>query len=83
MKGITTDMPPDAVLIRADLIKVGDRVRFRMSSADYTVEEVETDSIGHVRHHIGNNTSSCSYHPGELLWITRRTTATEDKEVQP
>ena len=72
MKGITTDMPPDVVLIRADLIRVGDRVRFRMSSADYTVEEVETDGIGHVRHRTGNGTRTCGYHPGELLWITRR-----------
>ena len=72
MKGITTDMPPDVVLIRADLIRVGDRVRFRMSSADYTVEEVETDGIGHVRHRTDNGTRTCGYHPGEVLWITRR-----------
>ena len=73
MKGITTDMPPDAVLIRADLIKVGDRVRFRMPSVDYTVEAVDIDSIGNVRHRADKPaTMTCSYRPGELLWITRR-----------
>ena len=66
------DMPPDCCLIQARLIRPGDRVRFRMASADYTVEEVDTDSIGHIRHRTDNDTKSCAYHPGELLWITRR-----------
>lgn len=67
-----SDMPADCCLIQAALIRVGDRVRFRMESASYTVEEVETDSIGHIRHRTDNDTRTCSYHPGELLWITRR-----------
>lgn len=71
-KGITQDMPADCVLIQAKLVKEGDRVRFRMPSADYTVEEVDTDSIGHVRHTADDGARTCSYHPGELLWITRR-----------
>lgn len=74
MKSIIADMPLpfDVTLIRAELIRVGDRVRFRMSSADYTVEEVEADSIGNVRHRTDNGTRTCGYRPGELLWITRR-----------
>jgi hypothetical protein len=69
---LSPDMPADACLIGANLIRVGDRVRFRMPSADYTVEDVDRDSIGNVRHRFKNGTGTASYHPGELLWITRR-----------
>jgi hypothetical protein len=65
-------MPTDCALIQARLIQPGDRVRFRMSSADYTVQDVDTDCIGNVRHRFGDGTASASYCPGELLWITRR-----------
>lgn len=83
MKDIDDDMPSDAVLIRADLIKVGDRVRFRMPSVDYTVEAVEIDGIGNVRHRAGKPaTMTCSYRPGELLWITRRPVTPKTFEVR-
>jgi hypothetical protein len=72
MKNLTQDMPPDTVLISAHLVRVGDRVRFRMPSADYTVEETEVDNIGHIRHTANDGTLTAGYHPGELLWITRR-----------
>ena len=65
-------MPDDCALIQARLIRPGDRVRFRMQSADYTVEEVETDSVGHIRHHFNDGTGSASYYGGEILYITRR-----------
>lgn len=71
-KPLTSGMPPDACLIQARLVRVGDEVRFRMPSANYTVEDVETDSIGHIRHRTDNGARTCGYHPGELLWITRR-----------
>ena len=72
MKSLTDGMPADCVLISAHLVKPGDTVRFRMPGADYTVEEVETDSIGHIRHRFNDGTGTAGYHPGELLWITRR-----------
>ena len=65
-------MPDDCALIQARLIRPGDRVRFRVSSADYTVQEVETDRIGHIRHRFNDGTGSASYHPGEFLYITRQ-----------
>lgn len=65
-------MPNDCCLIQAKLIKPGDRVRFYMTSTDYTVSEVEIDDIGHIKHRTERGVSTCSYHPGELLWITRR-----------
>ena len=74
MKSLTKDMPPDTCLISAHLVRPGDRVRFRMPSADYTVESVEIDNIGHVRHHTNDGTATCAYHPGEFLWIDRRPT---------
>lgn len=72
MKSYTTDMPANVCLIKAKFIRVGDRVRFRMPSADYTVEKVETDSIGNVKHRFNDDTATNSYHPGEMLWVTRR-----------
>jgi hypothetical protein len=71
-KGLTQDMPPDCVLIRAADIQPGDEVRFRAKFSDYVVEEVDTDNIGHIRHRTDNGARTCGYHPGELLWITRR-----------
>lgn len=71
-RGITSDMPEDVCLIQAGLLRAGDEVRFRMPSANYTVEDVETDQIGHVRVHFNNRTASNAFHPGEWLWITRR-----------
>jgi hypothetical protein len=71
MKSITT-MPADCCLIQAQLTRAGDRVRFRVPMIDYTIEEVDTDSIGNIRHRANNSTTTCSYHPGEFLWITRR-----------
>lgn len=64
-------MPPDCSLIAAQLIRPGDRVRFRMPSVDYTVTEVERCEVG-VRHRHGDGLQTCAYHPNELLWITRR-----------
>ena len=60
-----------AVLMAASLVKAGDEVCFRWPGANYIVDEVETDSIGHVRHRMNDCTASCSYHPGELLWVKR------------
>ena len=37
------DMPDDCCVIQAKMVRVGDRVRFRMTSADYTVEQSEVD----------------------------------------
>lgn len=71
-QSLVTDMPDDCSLIQAKCIKVGDVVRFRASFADYTVEDVETDAIGHIKHTTEDGARTCSYHPGELLWITRR-----------
>ena len=71
-KALCTDMPADVVIMSAELIKAGDRVRFRNPSADYTVEEVEIDNIGHIRHRFNNGLSTCSYHPAERFWITDR-----------
>jgi hypothetical protein len=65
-------MPDDCVLIQAKLIRPGDRVRFAASFADYTVDAVEETAIGHIRHRMNGDTASCTYHPGELLYITRR-----------
>lgn len=71
-RGITSDMPADCVLIQAKLIREGDTVRFRNPNYDYTVEVAELDRRGHVRHRYKDDTGYSSYHPGELLWITRR-----------
>lgn len=49
--------------------KVGDRIVFQASFANYTVEEISTDSLGQVRHLHGDGTASSSYHPGELLRV--------------
>jgi hypothetical protein len=60
---------PGCALVPARLAREGDRVVFRMRSASYTIEEIETDSIGHIRHRTDDGARTCSYHPGELLWV--------------
>lgn len=62
---------PGCVLVPARLTREGDRVVFRMRSASYTIEEIETDSIGYIRHRTDDGARTCSYHPGELLWVNR------------
>ena len=57
----------NCAIIQAKNVKVGDRVKFRMSSADYTVEEVEITNIGMVRHQ--HDSGSSTYWPNELLYI--------------
>ncbi len=59
------------VLVAASYVRVGETVRFRASFADYTVEEISTDSLGRVRHHFGDGSGSSSYMDGELLWVDR------------
>ena len=76
-------MPEDCCLIQAQLTRVGDRVRFRQPSYDYTVESVETDRIGHIRHRHGDGLTTCGYHPGELLWIARRDSSAAISEGTP
>lgn len=61
----------NGVLTLVTHIPVGARVLFSNSAFDYTVEDVETDSIGHVRHRADNDTRSMSYAPDEHLWIER------------
>jgi hypothetical protein len=73
-RSLAWDLPPDCVIISAQLIRVGDRVRFRWPSADYTVEMAETGPGGLIHHHANDGTAIMVYHPGELLWITRRAT---------
>ena len=62
---------PGCVLMSARLTREGDRVVFRMRSASYTIEEIETDSLGYIRHRTEDGARTCSYHPGELLWVHR------------
>jgi hypothetical protein len=62
---------PGAVLMRAEQTEAGDLVCFHWKGANYRVEEIETDSLGRVRHRTADNTHTCSYHPGELLWVAR------------
>lgn len=66
-----TEAPAGCSLISARDIRPGDTVRFRNPRFDYVVEEVDTDVIG-VRHRWNDGTATCTYHPGELLWITSR-----------
>ena len=67
------DLMDTCIMVQAKDVVVGDTVRFRASFADYMVEDIETDSIGQVRHRAGNDTRTCSYHPGEYLWVDKRT----------
>ena len=69
---MTQTMPDDCTLVRADQTREGDTVRFAMPSAGYTVEELDTDALGRIRHRAKGGTVVCSYLPGESLWITRR-----------
>jgi hypothetical protein len=50
-------------------IRVGARVIFTNPAFDYTVESVETDSIGWVRHRADRDTRSMSYEPSEFLYV--------------
>jgi len=65
-------MPDDCTLVRADQTREGDTVRFSMDSTSYTVEDLDTDALGRIRHRANGGTVTCSYLPGEFLWITRR-----------
>jgi hypothetical protein len=60
------------LLVRADQTQEGDEIWFLMPSAAYVVEELDTDSLGRVRHHAKDGTITCSYQPGEWLYVTRR-----------
>ena len=53
--------------------RVGDEIVFDMASANYVVEEVDTDSIGQIRHRFNNDSASACYHPGQLLRVRRKT----------
>jgi len=65
-------MPADSLLVRADQTREGDTVRFAMPSAGYTVEELDTDAQGRIRHRAKGGTVTCSYMPGESIWIAPR-----------
>lgn len=72
----TTQFRERAALKQAKLLREGDTIVFEAGPRfDIIVEEVETDSIGHIRVRHDNNTGSSSYHPGELLWVIRRNDA--------
>lgn len=72
MKDLIKGIPPGCRLMAARLVVPGDRVRFEMPGADYTVEAVEfDDSNGRVTHRFNDDTASSGYHPGELLWVER------------
>ena len=62
---------PGARLVRVESIRPGDTVHFRARFADYTVEEVSTDTLGRPCHGHGDGSATSSYDPGESLWITR------------
>jgi hypothetical protein len=64
--------PADCKLVRADRTREGDEIRFAMSSANYVVEEWDIDALGRIRHHANDGSITCTYHPGEHLWVTRR-----------
>jgi hypothetical protein len=69
---MTQTMPDDCTLVRADQTREGDTVRFSLDSTSYTVEELDTDAQGRIRHRANCGTLTCIYMPGESLWITRR-----------
>jgi hypothetical protein len=52
-------------------VRVGDRVIFHRGAGafDYTVEAVETDSIGHVRHRANDDTRTMSYAPDDSVYV--------------
>ena len=56
-------------IVYARDVREGDTVCFRMPSANYTVESIETDNLGNVRHRFNDDTASSSYHPKELLYV--------------
>lgn len=66
-------MPENSAIIQAKLTKVGDRIKFLNPRFDYTVEEVDIDSIGNIRHRAHDGTLTSSYQPNELLYIEKGT----------
>ncbi len=54
-------------LRHASRVQVGDKVCFKLDSANYVVTEIETTKIGMVRHHhaMGSN----AYWPHELVYV--------------
>jgi hypothetical protein len=62
-------MRSETRLVKAQDVRVGDRVVFLTARYDYTVERVETTKIGMIRHHHSNETASSSYWPDELLYV--------------
>lgn len=69
----TTQFREGACLMKANLLKEGDRIVFEMGpNFDLVAVEVETDRIGNIRVRHGVMTdASTSFHPGELLWVIR------------
>jgi len=61
---------PGKALVNAQDVRPGETVVFEYwPNANYTVDEVDTDSLGRVRHHHGDWTGSSCYEQGELLWV--------------
>ena len=61
----------NATLIRAELVRVGDRVRFKDSRFDFTVEGISEGAAG-IRFHFNDDAASNLFGHGELVWIERR-----------
>ena len=59
----------DYRLVQARDTREGDEILFQAAFANYTVEDIDTDPIGNVRHRHGDGSASSSYHPGELLRV--------------
>ncbi len=57
----------NCVLVKAENVRLGDRVCFDMESANYVVTNMEQTPVGMVRHH--HNTGSNSYWPHELVYV--------------
>lgn len=61
----------DYNLVPARNTRAGDEIMFDMASANYVVEEVDTDPIGQTRHRFNDDSASACYHPGQLLRVRR------------
>ena len=57
------------VLMKAENVRVGDKVCFDMESANYVVTDIERTQIGMVRHQ--HKTGSNSYWPNEPVYVER------------
>lgn len=58
-------------LVRAETVLPGDVVMFE-NGYRYTVEAVEEDRIGGIRHRFGNDTGSNGWQRGELCRVAPR-----------